>query len=277
MRASASQLHQGPQTRRRGTAGAASAATVAGSAAAAAAAAAQHRSSRRRFSSPQLLPARNPLPPRQAVSGATEAAVLETERRRRESVLSDARAFLDKELCQLFAPGGEVTRARYAADVTFEDPVTKISGLDAYVLLVRALKAAFQPDFTLHALEATGADELTAVWTMTANVPLLPWRPVVPFTGRSVYKVDLATGLVTSHVDTWDAVTGSNAFPSLEAAALLARRALDATQVPDGLETPRYEVLRAAADYEVRRYDAFTVAEAPVSPGGETERGRRGS
>lgn len=205
-----------------------------------------------------------------AVSGATEVAVEATERQRRESVLADARAFLETELRAMFSastpPGAEITRARYSADVRFQDPVTNIQGIDAYALLVRALKAAFRPDFELRSVEAAAPDKVEARWTMTANVPLLPWSPVVPITGTSVYTVDLATGHVTSHVDEWDAVE-SNAFPSLEAAFLLARRALDVTQVPRGLETPAYSVLRARRDYEVREYAAFTVAEAPVSRG----------
>jgi hypothetical protein len=42
------------------------------------------------------------------------------------------------------------------------------------------------------------------------------------------------------------------------------RQALDITQVPRGLETPRYRVLRAARDYEIRSYPAFLVADAPM-------------
>lgn len=41
---------------------------------------------------------------------------------------------------------------------------------------------------------------------------------------------------------------------------------LDLSQTPD-LETPRYTVLRASKDYEIRRYDPFVVAEAPMGPG----------
>jgi hypothetical protein len=41
---------------------------------------------------------------------------------------------------------------------------------------------------------------------------------------------------------------------------------LDLSQTPD-LETPRYTVLRAARDYEIRRYEPFVVAEAPMGAG----------
>jgi len=42
-------------------------------------------------------------------------------------------------------------------------------------------------------------------------------------------------------------------------------------QLTPELETPQYSVLKAAADYELRRYDPYTVATVPMSPGsGET-------
>jgi hypothetical protein len=41
---------------------------------------------------------------------------------------------------------------------------------------------------------------------------------------------------------------------------------LDMSQTPD-LESPQYTVLRVTKDYEVRRYEPFTVAEAPMGAG----------
>jgi hypothetical protein len=38
------------------------------------------------------------------------------------------------------------------------------------------------------------------------------------------------------------------------------------SQIPD-LETPQYTVLRVTKDYEIRRYEPFVVAEAPMGPG----------
>lgn len=41
---------------------------------------------------------------------------------------------------------------------------------------------------------------------------------------------------------------------------------LDLSQTPD-LEGPQYTVLRVTKDYEIRRYEPFVVAEAPMGPG----------
>lgn len=45
-----------------------------------------------------------------------------------------------------------------------------------------------------------------------------------------------------------------------------AAQVLDLSQTPN-LETPQYSVLRVTRDYEVRRYEPFVVAEAPMGPG----------
>ncbi|KAI8463623.1 MAG: SOUL heme-binding protein-domain-containing protein [Monoraphidium minutum] len=180
-------------------------------------------------------------------------------------VLAEARAFLDTELRTLFTPQGAVTRSRYSGSLHFEDPITRLDSLDAYVLMVGALKTLFSITFELHTLEATGPDEITARWTMSCLVRPLPWQPTAVFTGRSFYKVDPASGLITSQRDTWDSLSNSS-FLSLEALALLMRQALDLTQTPD-LETPRYRVLKAGRGYEIRKYDPFIVAEVPMGDG----------
>ncbi|GBF95132.1 hypothetical protein Rsub_07716 [Raphidocelis subcapitata] len=180
--------------------------------------------------------------------------------------MEDAASFLRGELRGLFAPGGEVTRARYSPSLHFEDPITRLDNLEAYVLMVRALKTVFNIGFELHTLEVSGPDEITARWTMTVEVWPLPWRPTAVFTGRSKYVVDASSGLITSHRDTWDAVA-DNSFPSLEALAVLMRQALDLTQIPKDLETPKYSVVRAGRGYEVRRMEGFLVADAPMAAG----------
>jgi len=47
---------------------------------------------------------------------------------------------------------------------------------------------------------------------------------------------------------------------------LSALQVLDLSQTPD-LETPQYTVLKVTRDYEVRSYQPFVVAEAPMGPG----------
>lgn len=50
------------------------------------------------------------------------------------------------------------------------------------------------------------------------------------------------------------------------ACLLACLQVLDLSQTPD-LETPQYTVLRVTKDYEIRRYEPFVVAEAPMGPG----------
>lgn len=180
-------------------------------------------------------------------------------------MLEETRAFLEKELKALFTPTGEVTRARYSPQVIFEDPITRLDSLEAYIIMVRFLKTVFKVTLELHTAEITGPDEITARWTMSCLVWPLPWQPTAIFTGRSKYKVDVTSGLITSHRDYWDAVQ-NNSFLSVEAVALVVRQALDLSQTPK-LETPKYSVLKAGRGYEIRLYRPFIVAEAPMGQG----------
>ena len=47
-------------------------------------------------------------------------------------------------------------------------------------------------------------------------LPFLPWKPTALITGITQYGVDPESGLITSHIDKWDAVK-NNDFLSLEA------------------------------------------------------------
>ncbi len=72
--------------------------------------------------------------------------------------------------------------------------------------MIRALRAAFQTTFDLHAVTPSGgegegegqggpADEVTARWTAVLEVWALPWKPQITLTGRSVYKVGAGGGV----------------------------------------------------------------------------------
>lgn len=70
--------------------------------------------------------------------------------------------------------------------------------------MIRALRAAFQTTFDLHAVAPTTSggeggqqhqgDEVTARWTAVLEVWALPWKPQITLTGRSVYKVGTGGG-----------------------------------------------------------------------------------
>jgi hypothetical protein len=42
---------------------------------------------------------------------------------------------------------------------------------------------------------------------MVLKPKFVPWRPSLTLTGTSDYTVDTATGQITSHIDTWDAIS----------------------------------------------------------------------
>eukprot|EP00878_Enallax_costatus_P001910 GHUV01002072.1.p1 GENE.GHUV01002072.1~~GHUV01002072.1.p1 ORF type:complete len:392 (+),score=97.89 GHUV01002072.1:162-1337(+) len=186
--------------------------------------------------------------------------------RPRANVLDETAEFLQLELPRIFRTG-EITTSRYAEDVVFEDPVTRFTDKNGYMIMVRALKTLFNVKFELHDVQATQPDQITTRWSMTMKVWELPWQPTLLFSGRSFYQVDPATGLILSHRDVWDSLDNNN-YLSPEAVALVIRQLLQVQLTPD-LEQPDYQLLKAMKDYEIRRYEPFIVAETAL-PAGET-------
>ena len=45
---------------------------------------------------------------------------------------------------------------------------------------------------------------------MVLKPKFVPWRPALTLTGTSDYAVNTATGQITSHVDTWDALSDNS-------------------------------------------------------------------
>lgn len=182
-----------------------------------------------------------------------------------------AAEFLRQELKTIFRTG-EITASRYARGIVFEDPITRISDINAYQLMIRAIKTLFNVTFDLHDVTMTKPDEVTTTWTMSLKAWELPWQPTLLFSGRSFYKVD-SGGTIISHRDVWDSVD-NNAFLSPEAVAEVLRQLLQLQITPD-LETPAYTVLKATRDYELRRYQPYIVAETAM-PSGSTPAGGAG-
>lgn len=50
---------------------------------------------------------------------------------------------------------------RYARGIVFEDPITRISDINAYQLMIRAIKTLFNVAFDLHDVTITKPDEVT--------------------------------------------------------------------------------------------------------------------
>lgn len=84
---------------------------------------------------------------------------------------------------------------------------------------------------------------------MVLRSKALPWRPAVTVTGSTFYSVDTASGSIMSHREEWDAIENQS-YPSLEGLTYVAR-SLAKIQLTPELDTPRYTVLKATAEYEV--------------------------
>ncbi|CAN1124328.1 Heme-binding-like protein At3g10130, chloroplastic [Linum perenne] len=169
--------------------------------------------------------------------------------------------FLYDDLPHLFDDRG-IDKKAYDDGVQFRDPITRYDGINGYLLNIAALKTLFQPKFQLHwvkKVSAFGPYEITTRWTMLMPFVILPWRPELVFTGTSVMGVNPSNGKFSSHVDYWDSVSNNQYF-SLEALWDMIQQ-LRIYKTPE-IESPKYEILKRTAFYEVRKYEPFTVAEA---------------
>lgn len=166
-------------------------------------------------------------------------------------------AFLYDDLPHLFDDQG-IDRTAYDEQVKFRDPITKHDTISGYLFNISMLKMLFRPDYQLHWVKQTGPYEITTRWTMVMKFMLLPWKPELIFTGTSVMGINPETGKFCSHVDLWDSIKNNDYF-SLEG-FLDVLKQLRIYKTPD-LETPKYQILKRTANYEVRRYSPFIVVE----------------
>lgn len=93
---------------------------------------------------------------------------------------------------------------------------------------------------------------------MVMKFVLLPWKPELVFTGTSVMGINPENGKFCSHVDFWDSIEKNDYF-SVEG-LLDVFKQLRIYKTPE-LESPKYQVLKRTANYEVRQYDPFIVVE----------------
>ncbi|KAL8040723.1 hypothetical protein ABFX02_10G116700 [Erythranthe guttata] len=165
--------------------------------------------------------------------------------------------FLYEDLPHLFDDQG-IDRTAYDDRVKFRDPITKHDSISGYLFNIAMLRKLFTPDFQLHWVKQTGAYEITTRWTMVMKFVLVPWKPELVFTGTSVMGINPETNKFNSHVDYWDSIKNNDYF-SVEGLVDVAKQ-LRYYKTPD-LETPKYQILKRTANYEVRKYDPFIVVE----------------
>nr|XP_043623657.1 uncharacterized protein LOC122595370 [Erigeron canadensis] len=165
--------------------------------------------------------------------------------------------FLYDDLPHLFDDQG-IDKTAYDERVKFRDPITKHDSISGYLFNIAMLKLVFSPNFQLHWVKQTGPYEITTRWTMEMTFSLLPWKPLLVFTGTSVMGINPENGKFCSHVDYWDSIKNNEYFSSEGLVDLV--KQLRIYKTPD-LETPKYQILKRTANYEVRKYNPFIIVE----------------
>ncbi|MCL7049227.1 hypothetical protein MKW94_013857 [Papaver nudicaule] len=165
--------------------------------------------------------------------------------------------FLYEDLPHLFDDQG-IDATMYDESVKFRDPITKHDSIGGYLFNIKLLKKLFTPDFQLHSVKQTGPNEITTRWTMIMPFVILPWKPELVFTGTSVMGINPKNQKFCSHVDYWDSIKNNDYF-SVEGLLDVIKQ-LRIYKTPD-LETPKYQILKRTATYEIRKYFPFVIVE----------------
>ncbi|XP_023875337.1 uncharacterized protein LOC111987827 isoform X1 [Quercus suber] len=166
--------------------------------------------------------------------------------------------FLYDDLPHVFDDQG-IDRTAYDELLKFRDPITKLDTLSGFLFNIALLKTLFRPELQLHWVKQTGPYEITTRWTAIMKFILLPWNPELVITGTSIMGINPETGKFCSHVDFWDSIKKNDYF-SLEGLWDVLKQ-LRIYKTPD-LESPKYQILKRTANYEVRKYTPFIVVEA---------------
>lgn len=95
------------------------------------------------------------------------------------------------------------TYSLYSEDVFFKDPMTEFRGVKKYQEMISLIDRFFKnPQLDLHEIQQTG-DQIRTDWTLSWTTPL-PWKPRIRISGWSDLTLDLTTGLITQHIDSWN-------------------------------------------------------------------------
>lgn len=200
-----------------------------------------------------------------------------------EANLARLKKVLEREYVSFFSP---METEYYAKDVTFDDPLNALSGVEAYENNVNMLssktllgKVLFRDaGIALHkieggeVLEDGSISDLITRWTLRFTFQILPWQPTARFSGISVYKVERGgpKGVrILSQKDFWDSINlmEGGKYEAVDKSVGLGDF-LDQLK-PEQLAAPTagtelpYQLLRRGKGYEVRRYPSFTAVQIP--------------
>jgi len=217
----------------------------------------------------------------------------ETELKSLTTTVSKLKRVLAKEYTSFFNP---MVDSWYAPDVTFDDPMTSLSGVDSYrknvdMLAGRTLMGQILFDgagINLHSV--TGGEivnngrhvvveDIVTRWTLRLTAKILPWSPEAVFSGVSVYKLEVGGPeglLIVGQTDYWDSIniqpnTSSTnvkeqyqkVSKSIAVNDFLAQLAPDGFLAPTAAPELPYLLLRRGNGYEIRKYPGFVGIETP--------------
>jgi len=200
-----------------------------------------------------------------------------------EPNVAQLKKVLRREYISFFNP---MERQYYREDVVFQDPLTELSGIDAYQNNVDMLsgrtwlgKILFSDaSINLHSVEGgkvtlngdkVEVSNIVTRWTLRFCFQALPWKPTARFSGISVYQVEAAgsEGIrIKQQNDYWDSINLQSDSSYVAADKSVGLKDFLDQLKPSDLEAPGaapevpYELLRRGNGYDVRRYPSFTAA-----------------
>lgn len=227
---------------------------------------------------------KNVRPGRTAVHRATAEQTQESQPKLKSNV-DQLKRVLAREYVSFFNP---MEKEYYSSDVTFQDPLTSLVGVDRYqnnvdMLSGRTLMGSIlfsDASINLHSVkggeisvdETSGnmvISDIVTRWTLRFCFKALPWKPTARFSGISVYKVRTggSEGVqIIQQNDYWDSINlqPDGTYRAVDKAIGLSDF-LDQLK-PSDINAPSaapelpFELLRRGNGYEVRRYPKFTAA-----------------
>lgn len=223
--------------------------------------------------------------PKGAPVRATAETSQESQQQKLQSIVDQLKKVLTREYVSFFSP---MEKQYYSSDVTFQDPLTFLSGVDKYqdnvdMLSGRTLLGSIlfsDASINLHSVKggdisidkASGAmaiSDITTRWTLRFCFKALPWKPTARFSGISAYKVRTggSEGVqITQQNDYWDSINlqPDGTYRAVDKTVGLSDfldqlKPSDINAPSAGPELP-FELLRRGNGYEVRRYPEFSAA-----------------
>lgn len=209
--------------------------------------------------------------------GSTHLAMMSATKSTQDSV-EKLKKVLEREYASMFDP---MKTEFYSENVTFDDPLTTLTGVKDYqnnvdMLASRTLFGSLlfrDGSIVLHSIKGGEINndgiisDIITRWTLRFTFKALPWAPTARFSGISVYNVVEGGSegvLVTAQTDYWDSINlkaahyqkVSKTEALVDFLGQLKPGGFVATSAAPELP---YQLLRRGNGYEVRRYPSFSA------------------